>query len=166
MTDDFNKDFENHKAVWESMYGSMRPVEKKGSPSDELFTLDNETRAALERELKAAVEAERWVAQTAQAVGAREPKRRWWQHEQFPLLPVWRYSPADEWNEANIHFQWLLFTIFTMPMPDLEVKFELTATALQLVIQALYVRLMIYIPFPHAVERFVYNRLGRYPRKW
>lgn len=48
---------------------------------------------------------------------------RWWA---FPLVPLFEYRSADDWNEARFNFSWLNFCIWSMMSPDIgfEIKLE------------------------------------------
>lgn len=46
-------------------------------------------------------------------------KPKWYYWYRFPVLPIFSYRPADEFNEANFNFSWLNIRIWSLMSPDL-----------------------------------------------
>lgn len=82
---------------------------------------------------------------------------RWFSHENFSLIPYWRYRPANEHGASSFHIQWLCFQFWTNIAPELALQVGISDRHAFVMLTLPYSHLMASIPFP----RYFHHKLWR-----
>ena len=95
-------------------------------------------------------------------VPAQPEKRRWYRLPQFPLVPMFEYTPGNEWNSPDFVFAWLLLHVWTLMTPQLAFGFEASDSGIHLSIHLPYLKIVFWLlPFPVAIHRWSYKHFWR-----
>lgn len=102
------------------------------------------------------------VAQ-AEVCKAEGPSPRWYNWYRFPLVPQFRYRPADRQNTANFHFHWLVFRAWTSDAPMLGFEIKLNDRDLDIRVDLPYLWTGIFIPiFPDSMSHRFWRKSQYY----
>jgi hypothetical protein len=142
------RDFEQLASLDESRRYALKDLAEKLGFDDEA--------AAMEKSAKEAVDA--YIAVHPIPM---PPRRRWWNHRHFSLLPEFHYRARDEWNSAAVALRWLIFHIHLNDYLEFDLHISLSANGLMAYISLPYIRLRLDIPFPFSVWQFAQRWLTR-----
>lgn len=86
---------------------------------------------------------------------------KWYYWPRLPILPDWRFRPADKHNEWSLHAHWLIFRFWTLGSPDFGFEVHLDDQQLVIRLRLPYLIAGLFIPvFPQSWHQ----KLWRYPR--
>lgn len=85
----------------------------------------------------------------------------WYYWDRCPLLPKYRYRPADRQNEWSVWASWLVFVFWAVSSPSIGFEFELNDQDIYAKIRFTYLIFIIKLPlFPYSFHQ----KTWRYPR--
>lgn len=80
----------------------------------------------------------------------------WWNHYNFPLVPLLERRPADEWHAGSFHFTWLGLRVWSLSQLTIEASISLDEGGLRLACILPYLRVvLLLIPFPRKIMWFI-----------
>ena len=92
--------------------------------------------------------------------------RKWYNSYKFPLVPLIKSEPENEYNTSSFSFKWLFFNYWTLDSFGFEIALVATEHWGIGVIGILpYSRWAITIPIPEKFGYWVDKNLGRKPKK-
>lgn len=78
-------------------------------------------------------------------------KPKWYHWHRFPIMPIFEYRPADEFNEPNFNFSWLMVRIWSLISPDIEFCVTIEDVGGYVSIRIPYIKIVIwFLWFPMA----------------
>ncbi len=90
----------------------------------------------------------------------KQPK--WWNHPTFPLVPLFKYRPADYHNTAGWCFTWLGIKLWTLDAANFELAVVLDDHwGLGVTAIVPYLRIAITIPMPMKMAMWLQKNLWR-----
>lgn len=92
--------------------------------------------------------------------------RRWYNNENFPLIPFIRIRKADQYNTRSFYFSWLFIKFWTLDSFSFEFSFVISehwGIAFPIIIP--YLRIVIGIPFPSKFSYWIQRNLWRKPKQ-
>jgi hypothetical protein len=94
-------------------------------------------------------------------------KRKWYNHDKFPLLPRLEIRKANKHNTWGFTFHWLFFTAWSLDSFSLEVALICsTHWGIGVIGIFPYLRWAVTIPIPYSMGNWVDNKLDRKPKGW
>lgn len=95
------------------------------------------------------------------------PPIKWYNHPNFPLIPIWDTRPEDEYNTSSWSFSWLFIKLWTLDSFEFEVAFNFDPTHWGIGVTAIvpYLRIVLCIPFPQKFHIWWWKNMCRRPNK-
>jgi len=100
----------------------------------------------------------------------KDGKKKWYQWERFPLIPIAVFNRADDWNEANFNFSWLNLRIWSLSSPSIGLQIMVEDIGIYAKFFLPYLIMVIWVlPFPESwYMKFWRKGLKEYnePMEW